>query len=222
MPRDVTSEFIEEKNKRTNEPVFLYTIFDYDTSGDSGWGSVWGSFPWGGGGANLYFAEYNTDVTFDGQIYTKFPITHDVISENINGQIDQIVLRLSNVSRLIQSYLENYDWRGKKIEIKLVWSDQLSDVNNFMSDTFYIDSYGSDQNDATFVLTSKFDIINEMLPHGAYSRNYCRYKHFKGLRCAYSGPETTCDRRLSTCRDYDNVERFGGQPSVPGKRSFSG
>ena len=91
MSRTLTNTFIENKNAQTNKPVYLYTLYDYDDAS-----------------SNLYFAEYNEDITYDGQTYQAFPITYDIVSENMHGEIDTIKLAVSNVSRLVEAYIENY------------------------------------------------------------------------------------------------------------------
>lgn len=204
MPRDLDSTSRLEKNKKTNQPVFLYTIYDYD-----------------GEENNLYFAEYDQNVIYDGQTYTKFPIAHEYIGENTQGQIDTVRVTLSNVSRLIQAYFENYDFRGKKVSIKMVWADQLGDPDAYIEDIYYIDSYVAGQYNAEFVLTTKFDVLDLELPVRKYSRNYCAWK-FKSGQCGYSGGETECNRTLQRCRQLGNQLRFGGFPSIPSRRIFVG
>ena len=91
-------DFIKEKNKQVNHPIFLYTIYDYDGSDN-----------------NLTLAEHNENIVFDGVTYIAFPITHDEISDNSQGQTPEIKVKVANVSRLIEYYLNVYDLRGKKV-----------------------------------------------------------------------------------------------------------
>jgi len=205
MVREANSDFIEEKNKETNRPIKLFTIYDYD-----------------GEDNNLYFTNQRSNVTFDSQEYVSFPIEYDNISENTQGEIDSMQVTISNVSRLIQAYLENYDWCDKKVSIKTVWSDKLDDTDNYIEDIFYIDSYTADAHNAIFTLMSRYNVLNVVLPREVYSRNYCRYKEFKGTRCGYSGSETECDRSLQRCRELGNQRRFGGFPSVPQRPVVTG
>ena len=191
------STFKSEKNKPENQPIYLYTIEDYD------------------GATDLNLAEYDTDIVYDGITYTKFPIKHDNIGENSQGQIDVVNVSVSNVNRTIQSYLESYDLRGKKVIITLVWANQLADVDANIKFTYYIDNYSANQGTVDFSLSSKYDIIDLTLPKSSYNRNYCRW-NFKSTECAYAGAETTCDKRKATCKTTMlNIARFGGFPSVP-------
>lgn len=199
--RDLNATFITQKNAQENKPLYLYMLYDYDGSDN-----------------NLYFCAYDTNVTFDGQEYTKFPIMHESIGENTRGQIDSVKLMIANVSRLIQAYLENYDLRGKKVSILTVWADHLDDSDAYTEDIFYIDSYTADQDNVVFTITSKFDVLGVELPARKYSRNYCGWK-FKGADgyCGYSGAETECNKTLQRCRELANNSRYGGFASVPSK-----
>jgi len=201
MPRDLSNTFRTEKNKQTNKPINLYTIKEYDGAND------------------LRFAEYDSDVTYQGDVYSKFPLTHENISENTQGEIDHVTVTVSNISRLIQGYLESYDLRGKKVIIRKVWANQLADPNAYTDSIYYIDSYTADENNVVFTLSSKFDVLDLELPARRYSRNYCSWK-FKSAECGYAGAETSCDKTLQRCRELSNQIRFGGFPSIPTRRIF--
>lgn len=206
MPKSVPPEFNTEKNKLKNRPVHLFTLYAYD------------------GSTNLYLNDSPADVTFNGQTYSRFPITFDVIGENNAGQIDQINVTLGNVSRLIQGYLEQYDLRRKKVSIKTVWLDQLGDTDNLIDDIYYIDSYTADQDNVGLVLTSKFDVLDISLPLRHYSRNYCQWK-FKGTECGYAGADSTCKKTKADCKARaggSNFARFGGFPSIQPNRVVLG
>lgn len=202
--RDPGDTFVLEKNKLQNRPVFLYTVFDYD-----------------GANNNLYYAGYDADVVFDGVTYLKFPITHDQIGENTAAEIDQVKITVSNVTRSIQQYLESYDLRGKRVSIKQVFIDHLTDATCFLEDFFYIDSYSADVQSAQFTCTGKFDVLQLRIPARKFWRNYCPWR-FKGTECAYAGAETTCNKTFARCEELANKSRFGGFPSIPSHRIFIG
>jgi lambda family phage minor tail protein L len=201
---DSTSK--SEKNKPANQPIYLYTIEDYDGSND------------------LNLAEYDTDIVYPtsgGITYTRFPIKHDGIPENSQGEIDTFRVSVANVNRVIQAYLEGYDLRGKKVTITLVWANQLADSDANIKFIYYIDNYSVTQDAVEFALSSKYDIIDLTLPAGTYNRNYCRWK-FKSTECGYTTPQTTCDKRKTTCKNVmNNIARYGGFPSVPTGRLFT-
>lgn len=201
MPRTIDPTFKAQKAKADNQPLFLYVIEKYDGTND------------------LHLASYDTDVTFNGVLYAKFPITHEFVGENNQGQIDQVKVRLANVSRIIQAYLEQYDFRGKKVTIRMVWADQLMDPDAYMDDVFFIDSYTADQQNVEFTLTGKFDVLALDLPARRYSRNYCAWK-FKSVECGYTGGEGSCNKTQQRCKQLGNYKRYGAFPSVPSRRIY--
>ena len=100
MPRTTPVEFKQEKNKKYNRPINLFTLYNYD-----------------GLGNNLKFAGNKTDITFDGITYTAAPIGLEPVSESTTGEIDSIRIKVGNADRLAQYYIEHYEFRGKKIGI---------------------------------------------------------------------------------------------------------
>lgn len=202
--KNLSNSFITEKNKRTNKPIVLFTLHDYD-----------------GAGTNLYFTEYDSDVTYNGVTYTRFPIKYDTVGENTQGQVDSVRITLGNVSRIIQAYLETYDFSDKKVTISIVWANLLSDVDAHLDYTFHIDTYSSDANNAEFILTTRLDVLDKFLPGGIYLRTHCRWKTFKDTNtCGYTGAETECNRTMQRCKELNNFLRFGGFPSVPVRRLY--
>ena len=203
--RSTNSTFKTEKNSSTNKPLRLYTLKNYDEASH-----------------NLYLAEFDTNIVFNDITYTKFPISINTISENNKAMIDSVNLTIANVSRVIQSYLESYDLRGKKVSIKTVWANQLADTSAYIEDVFYIDSYTADQDNVSFTLTTKFDVLDVELPLRRYSRNYCNWK-FKGTECGYAGSDTTCNKTKQDCKNNkNNYSRFGGFPSIQSNRILLG
>jgi len=211
MPLDTNDSFKEKLRGRQKKPIFLYTIFDYI-----------------GNGTNKCFTAYSQDVVFDGITYEKFPITHDQITENTKGEIDSTKVQLSNVSRLIEYYLQNYDLRGKKVSIKMVDADLLDDPDAYIEFSNYIDSYTSNVSDVVFTLMSKYDILNLMLPSILWLRDYCQWEFAcpairalgRGEECGYTGAETECNRTWQRCQALGNSRRFLGARGIPGRRGY--
>lgn len=199
--REVDAVVTVEKNKAANKPLYLYTIHDFD-----------------GNSNNLYYAGYQSDIVFNGQTYLKFPISHDTISENSQGTIDTVRVVLSNISREVQAYLEVYDFRSKKVTIRLVWANELDEADAYLDEIYYIDHYEANAKDVTFTLTSRFDVLEQSIPAAVYTRTICRYPEFKGPECQYAGGETSCNRTFQRCKELQNTKHFGGQPATPAER----
>jgi len=199
MPRNITSDFRTQKDKKENQPIYLYEI-----------DGVPNDFK--------YLAEYDTDVVFSGHTYKKFPLKRSTITESRGGKVDTLRISISNVSREVQYYLENNDGlRGQKIRILQVWADHLDEPTNYIEDIFYIESTIAREHQAEFDLTSKFDVMEAVVPGRRLNRLYCQWI-FKSSACGYSGAETSCKKTLDYCRTLNNQLRFGGFPGVPGSR----
>lgn len=200
--RQVTEAFRSEVNKQANQPLFLYEIPDYDDAGGT-----------------LRLAETQDDsgdnIIWNGETWQAFPITSDIVTENSQGQVDTLRIRLGNVSRLIESYLHDFEWHEKKVTIYIVFRNQLNNSTDYISDSFYIDSYTSTEETVEFVLTTKYDALQAILPSRKISRVFCAWR-YGSVECGHSG--SSCDRTLAGCRNNDNTSRFGGQPGVPTQR----
>lgn len=202
--KDVTDNFIQEKNRQVNEPITLFILHNYD-----------------GSDKDLRFADYDKDVVFDSLTYTRFPIKFSSVGENSRGEIDNVRVEVCNISRFIQAQLELYDLRQRQLTIRLVWLDLLADPDACIDHVFFIDSYSSDQSNVVFDCTSRLDVLGRSLPNGMYLRTHCRYKKFKDpATCGYAGAETECNRTMQRCKELGNFQRFGGCPSLPLRRLY--
>jgi len=192
-----------QKNKAVTKPIFLYEI-QYDSVGNQ----------W------LRYTNWTTDVVFDGQTYTKYAITHDNISESLDGSAVKVKLKIGNVNRTIQYYLENWNGlRDAKVNILQVFFDELSTPSAVDLLTFFIADSAVDARDATFVLSSKFDVFDITLPRRKFYRSYCSHK-FKDAGCAYSGVETTCNKSMQRCKELGNIHRYGAFPAIPQRNVY--
>lgn len=197
MTLDANDAFKARKNKEENRPIFLYTIHDYD-----------------GAGNDLTYTSWAEDVTYDSVTYTRFPIKHQFLGENVEGEIGGVEVMVGNADRTISSYLEDYDLRGKKVTITMVFKADLDDADANIGAVYYIDSYGANETTVTFKLTSVMDVLNIELPLGSFNRNHCRWD-FKSTECGYSDAETSCNKTFQRCKELNNSARFGGFPSIP-------
>lgn len=191
--------FLEEKNKAANKPLHLFEIYYTDSD-------------------LLRYTDFDSDVVFDGETHTAFDISYEDVGENIRLSVDTVKLRVGNVSREMQFYLELYDGlRGHVVNIKHVWYNQLSDANCLMEETFYIDEAESSEEAIIFTLSSKFDVLNVELPLRTYDRRHCSWKFVTdgSSDCGYLGGETWCDHTFNRCKVLENTLRFGGFPSIP-------
>ena len=201
--RDLNNTFIAEKNAETNKPTYLYTIEDYD-----------------GIGTDLHLTNMKDDVIFNGVTYTSFPIRHDAIEETTDGKINAVEISVGNASRLIQAYLNQYDFRDKKVIITLVFRDVLGDPTTKTEDIYYINNWRASALSVFFVCTSRLDVLGQKIPARKYSRIQCQFRFKDTNTCQYVGPETACNKTKQQCRAYNNLINFGTQ-KVPTRNIYA-
>lgn len=142
------------------------------------------------GQEDLFLTQYPTPIEFfkrDGdvytdQTYTPFPVKHGALSENTQGQIEQVDLVVGNANGTFSFYFENLDIRGKKVTIWWVSPDLLADEDDYIEEVYYIETISVDDKYASVRLTSKLDILSIESPHRLQLRNYCN-QPYKGEGC---------------------------------------
>ena len=158
-----------------------------------------------------------------GNTYIAFPFEIDEIGDTSKGEIPQITMRVSNVGRVMQQYMEAEEGLvNSEVTIRVVHSTHVTTtslgtgINNSSPEVILqydiLDAH-CDSMWATFILGAGSP-YRMRFPRNRVISGFCRYI-FKSARCGYAGSETNCDRSLSTCRDImSNSARFGGAPGV--------
>jgi len=202
----LSSIAIEEKNKLATDSIFLpcleITIPGLDDP--------------------IRVVRDNQDLTWKTYTWVAFPFEIDEIGDTSKGEIPQIDIRVANISRAMESYLQAYDSYCKTngytpitvniyvVNTKAILADGNCDPE--VEHSFVLKQPKTNAEWATFTLgaTNTYTI---RVPQGRLLKNTCRYK-FKDARCGYAGEEVACDKTLVACRSYNNSDRFGGFPGV--------
>ena len=152
--------------------------------------------------------------TGSGQIWQPFPFELGVKDDTSKGEIATIELKISNVNRVMQHYLEEV--RGgveSTVTLRLVNSEHLDIETPEIEEEFEILSTYSDANWVYFTLGAP-NPFNLQFPRPKYIQNFCRWQ-FKDEYCRYSGSQyTTCNKTFTDCKKRGNSERFGGFSGV--------
>lgn len=155
------------------------------------------------------FARNTEDVVFDGNTYTAFPFEIDSIGQHSKGEIPTVRLKISNVTQLIQPYLETLDGGiGSTVKVIVVNSAHLSETYTELEMTFDVIACNSTAQWVTFTLGAP-NPLRQRFPLDQYIAMHCRWR-FKSIECAYSGGETDCNRTFKRCRELNNTVRYGG------------
>ncbi len=203
MSRTISSVAIEEKNKLARESVFLIlaeiTIPGIETP--------------------VRVARNTEDVTWRGHTWQKFPFEVEEIVTTAKNEIPRVDLKIGNVNRAIEPYLEQYDTYIKAngahrvvVSIFVVNSLNLASETPEVEYKFHLKQPRATAYWAIFSLGA-INTFTRRCPQGRLLRNFCRFV-FKEERCGYTGAETTCDKTLSRCRELSNSARFGGFPGA--------
>lgn len=160
----------------------------------------------------------NEDIEWpagSGTTWTAFPFEIGDVNENSKGEQPSLQLKVSNVTRDMERYLEkNAGGTDATVVLRVVMSEHLELTQPEMIETFSVKSTSTDVNWAYFNLGPDFS-TTQRIPANRYMQNFCPLK-FKGIKCGYSGPETECNKTLDNCRTRNNSDRFSGAPGIPG------
>lgn len=201
--RTISSTVIEEKNKLATDSVWLICAMI--------------TIP---GVTEPIRLVRNTDaITWRGETWLPFPFEIDEITETSKNELPRVDIRVGNVNRTIEAYLEDYDVYVKtngpqriQVSVYVVNTNDLANTTPATEYNFHLKQPKANAKWATFSLGA-INTFMRRVPQGRTLRNVCRFK-FKGARCGYSGAATSCNKTLTTCRSLNNSTRFGGFPGA--------
>jgi len=206
MTRALDATFLAEKNKDKNFPVTLYEL-QLNAS------------------TTVYLTELDEDIEFDGNTYLQFPIKRGAISQNSEGQMDQLTIGVGNVSLEMSGFIASNDLRDNLFRIIMIFFDTKDTSTAKLEADFYIRSYVINELQVDFLVGSKLEIFDLSIPRRNFGRNICPFNYVTdgSGECKYAGAASppdgdTCDKGLETpngCRAHENVVNFGGFPGIP-------
>jgi len=148
------------------------------------------------------------DITRNSVVYTAFPFELNEMSEATKGNLPTLSLKVSNVGRLIGSYIETDPDFGSGWSVKL----EIAHTSNINASEIYMEfvslSSTVDENFVTFTI-GMANPIRMQSPRRKFMPNYCQHT-FKRLGCTYAGTDTTCDKTIVACR-----AKFAGSTKIP-------
>jgi lambda family phage minor tail protein L len=186
----------------------------------------------------------NTDVTWQGNVYTRFPIEATGFDRRSNGTLPRPVVRASNIQGLLASTARvNSYYLGCKFTRKRTYARFLDAVNfaagnptadinqHFPDEIFFIDRKASETPLLIeWELASAFDIQGVQLPRRQIIQNCCAWT-YRSPECGYAGGAVAdtldnptadpaldrCGKRLQSCKlrfGANSTLNFGGFPGV--------
>ena len=164
------------------------------------------------------------DIIWSSYLWQQFPFEFSDISESSKSEVSQWTIKISNTTKAIERYLQEYDLylktngiEGNDITciIRIVNSKDLLNTTPILEYTALLQQPTTTPQWATFKLSAK-NPYNKQFPLRKIFKNFCGWK-FKSNQCGYAGTGDFCDKTLATCRIYSNSSRFGGFPGVAGR-----
>ena len=169
MPLALSATAIEEKNKLATDGVWLVAL----------------KITIPGVSTPIRVVKNNEDITWQGETWTAFPFEIDEISETSKGEVPQVNVRVSNVSRAMEAYIHDYDAYCKTnglqsitVNIYVVNSKNLGSSTPEVEHVFELKRPKTDSKWATFTLGAS-NPFKRRFPLNRLMKNYCRYR-FKG------------------------------------------
>ena len=159
---------------------------------------------------------HNTEsVEWGGATWVAFPFEFGEAKED-SKEYPEVDVTVSNVTRFLQSYIEQYEGcAGSTAILRVIYAGNLG-ITNYkaeIEESFCITSSTADANWVTFKLGSA-EPNSIRFPLHRYLKNHCNFR-FKSCACGYVGTATTCDKTKIACEALGNLSRYGGYPSIP-------
>ncbi len=168
-------------------------------------------------GSTLYLVRNTEDIVFQARAYQKFPFEIDATRESAQGDIPAVQLRVSNVTRIVQGYIEQQDGaEGTTVLVRLINAAYLSEDYSELEVMFDVVESVCDIKWVNFSLGAP-NPLRADFPSDRYLASHCRYvRYFKDAECGYSGPSEICTGTLDYCRQLGNSKRYGGFAGLAG------
>jgi lambda family phage minor tail protein L len=198
--KSLPSELLDEKNKLATPNAWLLFMDVVLPDEDA---------------TEFHLVNNTEDLTFQGQLYTAINFDIDPDQQSSKGEIPTLSLRVSNVTRILQAYLEELNGAlGANVTLRIVNTANLA--SNYTELTLEYDVLGAETNDlwVTFHLGAP-NPLRRRFPLYRYIANHCGWS-YKSAECAYAGVLLTCKRTLTDCRLHANSKRYGGFPGLNG------
>ncbi len=221
MPLPLSSIAIEEKNKLANSSSVFLILAEIDIPGLAEKVRLIAN-------TEAYaLAEYYVDQGYvlDGYAFVSshqwcgedwqaFPFELDEIVDGDSGEVSRVDVRVSNVSREMETYLHQYDAYCKAngfepvlCTIYVINSLNLASSTPECELKFKLIQPKTSSEWVTFTLGAR-NVFNVRYPKRRLIPS-CQWT-FKGTECEYSGGETSCNKTFARCQELNNTIRFGG------------
>lgn len=153
----------------------------------------------------------NEKITFKGREYYPYYFSLSEVKRT-STELPSCTLTVSNVTGTISRILETYDGAsGGKVTVAVI-NTNISD--EILQEEHFVIAGATTKKDYVSIKLGCGASLDRRYPNVRIMKDWCPFK-FKGVRCGYKGPLTTCNKTLTDCRERGNNTRFGGEPTIP-------
>ncbi len=162
--------------------------------------------------SHLRYVRYSSDITYDGDLYTAWPFTAQLLGRGKGNAVPTFTLTIEDAVRTLRPSAIATSWfRDCTLTIAVVCVDYLTLDYSWSTVTYDI-LHAKPARETVVLKLGGPNPVKMRFPADRYWADQCPYaRGFKDdPRCGYSGAETTCDGTLDDCADRGNTARFGG------------
>ena len=174
----------------TNQPVDLYELYL-----DSG---------------PLFYADQN--IAWGGNTYTAGVLSRSAIKRCMDGQVDSVSVRLSNVDTGLANILLNNDIEGRRLVVRKI-DRTVASLSIVLFDGRMERPSHITEAEATIEANHIIGSIDFDAPARTFD-DFCPWD-FKGVECRYAGSELACDHSWARCNELVNIDSYGGFRFIP-------
>ncbi len=167
----------------------------------------------------IYLARNTENITWNEEEWTAYPVDIGTINLTADGGLPTVNVRVSNITRAIQSIVEASDGAvGGSIDVYFVYTDKLDDATPVYDIGMKILSAVCNEKAVDFSCGVEYS-PNMRRPLWNYQKYICPYK-YGDIRCGISDATKTtyptCNKTLAECKERSNDARIGTELSIPG------
>lgn len=153
----------------------------------------------------------NEKITFKGVDYYPYYFSLSEVKQT-STELPSCTLIVSNITGTISRILETYDGAsGGEVTVAVI-NTNISD--EILQEEHFVIAGATAKKDYVSIKLGCGASLDRRYPNVRIMKDWCPFK-FKGVRCGYKGPLTTCNKTLTDCRERGNNTRFGGEPTIP-------
>lgn len=206
-PLPINPLLVEEKNQLSSQNVWIW-LYEVEVPTPT---------------ASRYrFCRCSDPISFRGNTYYPFPISHKGQRESDSGDLGTVTLVISNVTREIVSSLEEYNGLiDQSCRIMLVSTVDTSASSVVMEQDFRVVSTRIDEESVTMSIGNR-SLYESRVPSQSMMRNYCRHQ-YRSSACGYSVSPSSpfylpnCDKSYNGsngCISHGASEQSAGVPQI--------